>query len=108
MCFGGVGATGLLLFYAFYKRAKRECHFSINFSVFICILAGAIFGPVLGVWLGLISIENMDTGVAATLMSLSPIMILPFAKIFEKEQITSSAVFGAFVSIIGVALLLLN
>jgi len=108
MCFGGVGATGLLLFYAFYKRAKRECHFRINFSVFICILAGAIFGPVLGVWLGLISIENMDTGVAATLMSLSPIMILPFAKIFEKEQITSSAVFGAFVSIIGVALLLLN
>ena len=46
--------------------------------------------------------------VAATLMSLSPIMILPFAKIFEKEQITSSAVFGAFISIIGVALLLLN
>ena len=76
--------------------------------MFFCILVGAIFGPVLGVWLGLISVDNMDTGIAATLMSLSPIMILPFAKIFEKEQITSKAVIGAFVSIIGVIILVLN
>ena len=33
-------STGLLLFYAFYKRAKRECHFRLNFSVLICILVG--------------------------------------------------------------------
>ncbi|MBT6270543.1 MAG: DMT family transporter [Phycisphaerae bacterium] len=108
LCFGGVGATVLLLFYVFSKKANRENHLRMNFSVFFFILAGAIFGPVLGVWLGLISIENMDTGVAATLMSLSPIMILPFAKIFEKEQITPNAVFGAFVSIIGVIILVLN
>jgi hypothetical protein len=35
-------------------------------------------------------------------------MILPFAKIIEKEQITTNAVVGAIVSIMGVALLLLN
>jgi len=108
MCFGGVGAMVLLLIYVFSKRAKGENHFRVNFSVFFCILAGTIFGPVLGVWLGLISIDNIDTGIAATLMSLSPIMILPFAKIFEKEQITPKAVIGAFVSIIGVAILLIN
>jgi drug/metabolite transporter (DMT)-like permease len=108
MCFGGVGAMVLLLIYVFSKRAKGEKNFRVNFSVFFCILVGTIFGPVLGVWLGLISIENIDTGIAATLMSLSPIMILPFAKIFEKEQITPKAVIGAFVSIIGVAILLVN
>jgi drug/metabolite transporter (DMT)-like permease len=108
MCFGGVGAMVLLLLYVFSKRAKGENHVRVNFSVFFCILAGTIFGPVLGVWLGLISIDNIDTGIAATLMSLSPIMILPFAKIFEKEQITPKAVIGAFVSIIGVAILLVN
>ncbi|MFT4593823.1 MAG: drug/metabolite transporter (DMT)-like permease [Phycisphaerales bacterium] len=108
MCFGGVGATVLLLFYLLFKSSKREKKCRINLPVFFCILAGTIFGPVLGVWLGLISIENMDTGIAATLMSLSPIMILPFAKIIEKEQITTNAVVGAIVSIMGVALLLLN
>lgn len=108
MCFGGVGAAVLLLFYLLFKSSKREKNCRINFQVFFCILAGTIFGPVLGVWLGLISIENMDTGIAATLMSLSPIMILPFAKIIEKEQITTNAVVGAIVSIMGVALLLLN
>ena len=89
MCFGGVGAAVLLLFYLLFKSSKREKNSRINLEVFFCILAGTIFGPVLGVWLGLISIENMDTGIAATLMSLSPIMILPFAKIIEKEQITT-------------------
>ena len=108
MCFGGVGAAVLLLFYLLFKSSKREKNCRINLQVFFCILAGTIFGPVLGVWLGLISIENMDTGIAATLMSLSPIMILPFAKIIEKEQITTNAVVGAIVSIMGVALLLLN
>jgi uncharacterized membrane protein len=108
MCFGGVGAAVLLLFYLLFKSSKREKNSRINIQVFFCILAGTIFGPVLGVWLGLISIENMDTGIAATLMSLSPIMILPFAKIIEKEQITTNAVVGAIVSIMGVALLLLN
>ena len=108
MCFGGVGAIVLLLFYLLFKSSTREKNCRINFQVFFCILAGTIFGPVLGVWLGLISIENMDTGIAATLMSLSPIMILPFAKIIEKEQITTNAVVGAIVSIMGVALLLLN
>ena len=108
MCFGGVGAMVLLLMYIFANRAKKASHCRVNFSVFFCILVGAIFGPVLGVWLGLISVDNMDTGIAATLMSLSPIMILPFAKIFEKEQITSKAVIGSFVSITGVAILLIN
>ena len=77
-------------------------------KVFYCILAGAVFGPVLGVWLGLISIKNIDTGIAATLMSISPILIIPFAKIFEKEEITLRAVLGAAVSIIGVAILVLT
>jgi len=108
MCFGGVGAMVLLLFYLFPKKAQSEKKCRVNFSVFFCILAGTIFGPVLGVWLGLISIENIDTGIAATLMSLSPIMILPFAKIFEKEKIKPNAFIGAFVSIIGVALLVLH
>ena len=74
----------------------------------LLILIGAIFGPVLGVWLGLISIDRIDTGVAATLMSLSPIFILPVAWLVEGERITLRAVVGAFVAVIGVSLLVMG
>ena len=69
------------------------------------IVIGAVFGPVLGVWFSLIGIERMDTAIAATLMSLSPIFILPFASWVEKERITRRAVLGAVVSVVGVAVL---
>ena len=72
------------------------------------ILVGAIFGPVLGVWLSLVGIDNLETGIAATLMSLSPVFILPFAAWVERDRITWRAVAGAIISVVGVAVLTLG
>ncbi|MDG2422767.1 MAG: DMT family transporter [Phycisphaerales bacterium] len=69
------------------------------------ILIGAIFGPVLGVWLSLVGIDNVETAIAATLMSLSPVFIIPFAAWIEKDRITGRAIIGAIISVIGVAVL---
>jgi len=69
------------------------------------ILIGAVFGPVLGVWLSLVGIENVETAIAATLMALSPVFILPFAAWIEKDRITRRAIVGAIISVIGVAVL---
>ncbi len=69
------------------------------------ISLGAVFGPVLGVWLSLVALDNTDAGVAATLMSMSPVFILPFAVIIEKERVTWRAILGAMIAIVGVALL---
>lgn len=74
-------------------------------TVSLLILLGAIFGPVLGVWLSLVSIERIDAGIAATLMSLSPIFILPVARIIEQEHIGPRAVFGALLAVLGVGVL---
>ncbi|MEE2718982.1 MAG: DMT family transporter [Planctomycetota bacterium] len=71
------------------------------------ILVGAVFGPVLGVWLSLVSIDRIDAGIAATLMSLSPIFILPVAKLIEDEAISRRAVLGAVIAVVGVAMLFL-
>lgn len=108
MCFGGIGATIMVAIYLMYRKPTEQKNRPQMSKVFYCILAGAVFGPVLGVWLGLISIKNIDTGIAATLMSISPILIIPFAKIFEKEEVTLRAVLGAAVSIVGVAILVLT
>ena len=71
------------------------------------VLGGAIFGPFLGVWLSLIAIQYTQVGIASTLMSLSPIFLLPVGKILFKEQYGWKAVLGTVVALSGVAILFL-
>jgi len=72
------------------------------------ILGGTIFGPVIGVWLSLISIQWTHIGVASTLMALPPVFLLPIARLVFKESIGWLAVVGTLVAMAGVALLLLS
>ena len=107
MCFGGIGATLMLLIYLVF-RSKPRAAINIRLNkTQVLIFIGAIFGPVLGVWLGLISVKNINAGVAATLMGISPILIIPFSRIFEKEAVTKNGIIGALLSTAGVAILFL-
>ena len=73
----------------------------------IATLSGSFFGPFLGVSFSLLAIKYTTTGVAATLMSLMPILlILPSMKMF-RHKITLPELVGAFVSVFGVALFFL-
>jgi drug/metabolite transporter (DMT)-like permease len=68
----------------------------------VLIAFGALFGPVIGVVLSLYAINHARyLGVASTIMSLSPVMILPFAVFVEKERVGVWAVLGTIVSIAG-------
>ena len=67
---------------------------------------GAFFGPFLGVSLSLAAVQSAKTGVAAALMSITPILIIPPSIILFKEKITWRAVAGAAVAVIGVGILL--
>ena len=72
------------------------------------ISLGAIFGPVIGVVLSLFAIDHATyLGVASTLMSLSPVILLPVSVIFEKERVSLRAVAGTIVSIAGATALFL-
>ena len=55
----------------------------------------------------LVSIERIDAGVAATLMSLSLIFILPVARFVEHEHIGMRAV-RAVLAVIGVGVLVMS
>lgn len=72
------------------------------------ITAGAVFGPFLGVWLSLLSIQLTHIGVASTLMALPPIFLLPISHFVFKEQWGWSAVMGTLVAMAGVAILFLK
>jgi drug/metabolite transporter (DMT)-like permease len=71
------------------------------------ITIGAIFGPFGGVWLSLIAVQNAPLGIASTLMSLTPIILLPVGRIFFKDRITGRAILGTVVAFTGTALLFL-
>ncbi|TCO09357.1 DMT family transporter [Natronoflexus pectinivorans] len=68
------------------------------------ITIGSFFGPFLGVSLSLLAIKYTTTGIASTLNSLTPVLIIPLAWYFFKEKITTKEVIGAFLAVAGVTI----
>jgi drug/metabolite transporter (DMT)-like permease len=71
------------------------------------ILAGAFFGPVLGIFFSLVGIQNTQVGVASTLQALPPVFLIPIGYYFMKERVSARAVAGTLLSLAGVAVLFL-
>lgn len=71
------------------------------------ITSGSFFGPFLGVSFSLLAIQYTTTGVAATLMAIVPILIIPPAALFLKQKVSLMDYIGAVISVGGVALFFL-
>ena len=68
---------------------------------------GSFVGPFLGVALSLVALRHCHAGVAATIISTTPILILPFVIVLHHEHVSLRAALGAVISVAGVALLVL-
>ncbi|MEW6050243.1 MAG: DMT family transporter [Candidatus Zixiibacteriota bacterium] len=79
-----------------------------NSRALLLSLFGSICGPFLGVWSSLVAVSLIEAGVAATLNSTTPVLIIPAVIIVYKERISWRAVIGALVTVGGVALLFLK
>ena len=75
-------------------------------TAMIQLTAASTFGPVFGVWLSLIAVNYAPIGVAATLMSISPVLLIPLSYFLLKERIHPQSVVGTGVAVLGVALLI--
>jgi drug/metabolite transporter (DMT)-like permease len=98
---------GLLSFGILITIFRRWGKLSSDFthtSALKSVTLGAVFGPFLGVALGLFAIQKTSTGIAATLMSLVPIFIIIPSAIMFKEKIKPQQVIGAIISILGTSL----
>jgi drug/metabolite transporter (DMT)-like permease len=69
--------------------------------------AAAILGPFLGVTLSMVAVTFTQTGVAQTLLSLMPVMIIPIVWLLYKQKTSRRGVLGAVTAVIGVAMLFL-
>lgn len=70
------------------------------------IMAGTLFGPVLGVSLSLQTVSLLEAGIAQTLFSVVPVMAIPLAYLFYKEKITWPVLAAALVALSGVVILI--
>jgi len=72
------------------------------------IVLGSIIGPYLGITFSYLAIIYTEVGIASTLMSVVPVIMLPLSILIYKEKITMAAVFGTFIAVAGVVILFLK
>lgn len=70
-------------------------------------IAGAFLGPFIGVTLSMVAVTFTEIGVAQTLMSLMPVIIIPIIFLLYKQKTSIMGIFGAIIAIVGVAILFL-
>lgn len=73
----------------------------------IGITSGSFFGPFLGVSFSLLAIKFTATGIASTIMSIVPILLILPSIIIFKHKVTAAQLIGALISVFGVMLFFL-
>ena len=66
---------------------------------------GAVFGPFFGVSLSLLAVQLTLIGVAASIMAITPVLIIPVLVLHRSERVGAGGVLGALLAVSGVVLL---
>jgi drug/metabolite transporter (DMT)-like permease len=101
------GIAGFAILFIFMKRWPRVWAALKHGSAMKRITLGAFFGPFLGVSFSLLAVQHTETGIAATLMAIVPVLIILPAVIIFKEKVNWKEILGAVVTVGGVALFFL-
>jgi drug/metabolite transporter (DMT)-like permease len=98
------GIIGFAIIIYFMKRVPQTIRTVLSGKAMTGITIGAIFGPFLGVAFSLYAVNHTETGIAATIMQTTPILIIPASFFLFKQKITLKEIAGAIISVAGVAL----
>lgn len=99
----------LFLFGIFYNRINHNFfNLMSNKKTLALLILGSVIGPYLGITASFIAVTHIQVGIAATIMSLQPILMLPISKYIQKEKFSFQSILGAFLAVLGIALLFLR
>lgn len=101
---GTLGWVLVFLIFGWFPRLKR---FKTDHKAFGYTFFGAFFGPFLGVSFALTAMQHTRAAVASAIMSIMPVLVLPFNFVIFKEKIQRRAIIGAVITVIGVVILYL-
>lgn len=68
---------------------------------------GSIFGPFLGVSFSLLAVQHTEAGIAATIISIVPVLIIAPAILIFHEKVNWKEIIGAIITVSGVAIFFL-
>ncbi len=72
------------------------------------ILIASVIGPFLGVWLANVAVKYTEAGIAATLLAIVPIIVIPMIWVLRGTRPTARAWVGTLIAVTGVALIFLR
>ena len=98
---GMVGFIIVITYTGFWSRVKSAV---MNVSAMKRIIIGALFGPFLGVSFSLLAVKYTTSGVASTIISIVPVLIIVPSVLFLKEKISWIEIVGAILAVGGVSL----
>lgn len=78
-----------------------------NRLAFRSMIAGSVVGPFLGIWFSLQAVQLAPVGIAATLMALPPVILIPLGYFIYGERVGRRSIVGTIIAFCGVALILL-
>ncbi|KGE71911.1 DMT family transporter [Spirochaeta lutea] len=100
------GIIGFLVVFILTRRWRQLWGALHNAKAYPFIVAGSFFGPFLGVSLGLWAAQRTQTGIAATLMAIVPVLIVIPSILIYKEKINLAEIIGTGITLWGVSFLL--
>lgn len=68
------------------------------------IFIGSIWGPFLGVLTAILAFKYTKAGIASTILSINPVLIIPFSIFYLKEKVNFIEIIGAVLTVFGVIL----
>ncbi len=71
------------------------------------LIVGSFFGPFLGVSFSLMAVQHTKAGIAQTIMSLVPVLIIPPSLLINKEKPKVREIIGALIAVAGVTVFFL-
>ncbi len=101
------GIIGFSIVITFWKKWPNVGNAFKNVSAVKRIGVGSVFGPFLGVSFSLFAVQHANAGIASTIMSIVPVLIIPASVIFMHQKVSLKDVIGAIISVSGVALFFL-
>jgi drug/metabolite transporter (DMT)-like permease len=101
------GIAGFALLITILNRWKRVIVATKNIPAVKSMALGSFAGPFLGVSFSLIAVKYTETGIAATIMAIVPVIIIIPAIVISKEKISLMEILGAIIAVIGVGLFFL-
>jgi drug/metabolite transporter (DMT)-like permease len=101
------GLAGFLLIILVMKRWPMVARAFRNKPAMKRIVLGSVFGPFLGVSFSLLAVQHTRAGIAATIMAIVPVLIIPPAVILFKEKVNWKEIAGAIITVGGIMLFFL-